>query len=112
MKKLEEFEKSNIKKETPEIKTGYTVRVFQKIKEKKKERLQAFEGIVIAVKHGKGISGTLTVRRPGNIGVEKTFPLHSPLVEKIEILKKGKVRRSKLYYLREKTGKKAKVKNK
>ncbi len=113
MNKLEEFNKSNIKKEIPKINSGDTVRVSQRIKEKNKERIQVFEGIVIAIKHGQGISGTFTVRRKtADMGVEKTFPFHSPLVEKIEIVKQGKVRRAKLYYLREKVGKQAKVKNK
>ncbi len=111
MNKVEQFNKENSKKELPEISAGDTVRVFQRIKEKNKERVQFFEGIIIAIKHGKGISSTFTVRRPGEIGVEKIFPLHSPLIEKIEIIKKGRPRRAKLYYLRGKTGKQSKIKS-
>ena len=99
--------------ELPEIKPGDTVKVYQKIKEKDKERLQAFEGIVLARKHGKGISATITVRKViSGVGVEKIFPIHSPNIEKIEILKRSKVRRAKLYYLRTAKGKKAKLKRK
>ena len=102
-----------LKKGLPEIKAGDTVRIHQKVKEKGKERLQAFEGLVLARKHGKGISATITVRRViSGIGVEKVFPIHSPTIEKIEVLKKGKVRRAKLYYLRTVKGKKAKLKRK
>ncbi len=113
MNKIEQIDKTNIKQELPKVNPGDTVKVFQRIKEKKKERLQAFEGIVIAVKHGKGVSATFTVRRKiGEFGVEKIFPFHSPLVEKIEVIKKGKPRRAKLYYLREKSGKESRIKNK
>ena len=87
-------------------------RVWQKIKEADKERLQAFEGLVIAVKHGRGKTGTFTVRKiSSGIGVEKIFPLHTPTIEKIEILSQAKVRRAKLYYLRGRIGKKAKMKH-
>ena len=110
--KLEIFNKKQIK-DLPEIKSGYTVRVHQRIKEGDKERIQPYEGIVIAKKHGKGINAMITVRRvSGGIGVERIFPIHSPKIEKIEILKKAKIRRSKLYYLRNLTGKKARLKNK
>jgi len=102
-----------LKKGLPEIKPGNTVKIYQKIKEKDKERLQAFEGVVIARKHGKGISATITVRNViSGVGVEKIFPIHSPAIEKIEVLKRGKVRRAKLYYLRTAKGKKAKLKRK
>ncbi len=99
-----------IKSELPEILIGDVVRVSIKIKEGNRERLQAFEGTVIARKHG-GISETITVRRVSyGVGVEKVFPLHAPNVAKIEIVRHGKVRRAKLYYLRGRVGKAAKVK--
>lgn len=111
--KLENFIKSHLKTDLPDIRPGDTVRVYQKIsaslflqkgkkkQEKDKEKTQVFEGIVIARKHGKGISATITVRKViSGIGVERIFPIHSPNIKKIEILKKGKVRRAKLYYLR------------
>jgi len=109
--KIETFTKTQLKKDLPDIRPGDTIRVYQKIKEKDKERLQAFEGIVLARKHGKGISATITVRKViSGIGVEKIFPIHSLTIEKIEILKRGKVRRAKLYYLRTAKGKKARLK--
>lgn len=86
-----------------EIKPGATVRVHQKIQEKGKTRIQVFEGLVLAVKHGKEVGGTFTVRKVSNgIGVERIFPIYSPIIDKIEIVKQSKVRRSKLYYIREK----------
>src|SRR3990167_10336838 len=88
----------------PELKTGWTVKVYQKIKECDKSRVQAFEGIIIARKHGNEPGGTITVRKvSGGIGVEKTFPLHLPTVTKIEVVKKADTRKSKLYYLRDKS---------
>jgi len=97
-------------KEIPEIGIGDTVRVHAKIKEGARERIQIFEGTLIARKHG-GISETITVRRVSyGVGVEKMFPLHSPNVDKIEVVRRGKVRRAKLYYLRGKVGKAARVK--
>lgn len=97
----------------PDIRVGDTIKVFQKIKEGNKERVQVFEGLVLAKKHGAGIEGTITVKKViAGVGVEKIFPLHSPNVEKFEIVSRGKVRRAKLYYLRERTGKKAKIKKK
>lgn len=111
-KLLDQFNKDQEQK-LPEIQTGDTIKVHQKIKEKDKERIQIFEGVVIAKKHGKGISATITVRKiSSGIGVERIFPIHSPAIDKIEIIAKGKSRRSKLYYLREAKGKKAKLKNK
>jgi len=96
-----ELNASKVKKDLPDIKPGNTVVVHQKIKEGKKERIQKFEGIVIARKGGTGLSATITVRKISEgVGVEKIFPLHSPTITKIEVLKKAKVRRSKLYYLR------------
>ena len=110
-------------RELPEIRPGDTVRIYQKIKEvykkdKKskpeiKERVQIFEGLVIARKHGKGISSTITVRKIiDGVGVERIFPLHLPSIEKIEVVSHSKVRRAKLYYLRRRTGKSAKLQKK
>jgi len=95
MKELEEIKKK--------IKSGDVVRIYHKIKEGNRERTQIFEGIVIARKHGNEIGATITVRKEvSGIGVEKIFPIHSPTIEKIEILKEGKRKRAKLYYLRKK----------
>ena len=103
IKKIEE----GFYKKRPDIKVGDLVRVHIKISEKGKERIQVFEGIVIATK-GSGVSKTFTVRKISyGVGVEKIFPLHSPTIDKIEIIKRGKVRRSKLYYMRKKVGKQA-----
>lgn len=111
--KTELFLKSYLKANIPDVKPGDTVAVHQKIKEGAKERIQVFEGLVLARKHGKGISSTITIRKVvAGVGVEKVFPLHSPLISKIEIKKRGKVRRAKLYYLRTAKGKKAKLKRK
>jgi len=111
--KTETFNKTQLKKGLPDIRPGDTVRIHQKVKEKDKERVQTFEGVVLARKHGKGVSATITIRRViSGIGVEKIFPIHSPTIEKIEVLKRGKVRRAKLYYLREAKGKKARLKRK
>jgi len=99
-----------IKAEIPAFGIGDTVKVHAKIKEGTRERIQIFEGTVIAKKHG-GISETFTVRRVSyGVGVEKTFPIHSPNVARVEVVRKGKVRRAKLYYLRGRVGKAAKVK--
>jgi large subunit ribosomal protein L19 len=96
-------------KTIPEFSVGDTIRVTFKFKEEGTEKKQAFEGIVIA-RHGRGINATFTVRKISHgIGVERIFPLYSPIIESIVIVKKGKVRRAKLYYLREKVGKEAKV---
>ena len=103
----EEYKKSDI----PEFSVGDTVRVHIRIIEGQRERIQVFEGYVLKKQHG-GINETFTVRRLSQgIGVEKTFPLHSPKIEKIELVSKGKVRRAKLNYMRERTGKAAKIKN-
>ncbi|MDD6878177.1 MAG: 50S ribosomal protein L19 [Clostridiaceae bacterium] len=97
-------------KEIPPMGIGDTIRVHAKIKEGARERIQTFEGTLIARKHG-GISESITVRRVSyGVGVEKVFPLHSPNIAKIEVIKRGKVRRAKLYYLRGKVGKAARVK--
>jgi len=110
---VSEFLKPFLKKDLPNVRPGDTVCVYQKIKEGDKEKTQAFKGIVIARKHGKEIGATITVRKEvSGIGVEKIFPLHSPTIEKIEILKRGKTRRAKLYYLRKAKGKRAKIKEK
>lgn len=109
--KTEKFTQSSLKKNLLDIRPGNTVKVHQKVKIGKQERIQVFEGLVLARKHGKGISSTITVRKViSGIGVEKIFPLHSPIIEKIEIVKRGKVRRAKLYYLRKAKGKKARLK--
>ena len=100
------------KENPPKVDIGDTVRVHVKIKEGTRERVQVFEGTVIAKKHG-GIEESVTVRRLSyGVGCEKVFPLHSPLLEKIEVVRHGKVRRAKLYYLRDRLGKAAKVKEK
>ena len=99
------------KEEIPEFKVGDTLRVHVKIVEGQRERIQVFEGYVLKRQHG-GVNETFTVRKLSNgIGVEKTFPLHSPRIEKIEVVKKGKVRRAKLNYMRERTGKAARIKS-
>ncbi|MCD7858666.1 MAG: 50S ribosomal protein L19 [Firmicutes bacterium] len=101
-----------MKEELPEIRVGDTVRVHVQIKEGSRERIQVFEGTVIALKHG-GVQETMTVRRVSyGVGCEKVFPLHSPRIAEIEIIRHGKVRRAKLYYLRERSGKAAKIKEK
>lgn len=101
-----------MKKELPEMNVGDTVRVHVKIKEGSRERIQVFEGTIIAKKHG-GIEETVTVRRVSyGIGVEKVFPVHSPSIDHFEVVRNGKVRRGKLYYLRGRVGKGAKVKEK
>lgn len=98
------------KSELPKIWPGDTVRAHVKVREAGKERIQLYEGIVIAVKNG-GIAETITVRKISNgVGVERTFPLHSPNVAKFEVLRRGRVRRAKLYYLRDKVGKEARIK--
>lgn len=107
---IEAINRENLKSEVPSFNVGDTVKVSVKVIEGTRERIQAFEGVVIAKRHG-GISETFTVRRLSfGIGVERTFPLHSPKVAKIEVVRKGKTRRAKLYYLRGLTGKAAKIK--
>ena len=101
-----EFVKPMLRTDLPDIRPGDTVRVLQKIREGEKERIQPFEGLVIARKHGAGISAMITVRRvAAGIGVERIYPIHSPTIQKIEVLKRSKVRRAKLYYIREKAAK-------
>ena len=122
--KIETFIDPQLKKDLPDIRPGDTIRVYQKIKEapkkseskspeekEAKERIQVFEGLVIARKHGKEMGATITVRKViSGIGVERIFPIHLPFIEKIEVIKQGKVRRAKLYYLRKAKGRKAKLK--
>lgn len=104
------LEKESMRENIPEFNVGDTVKVFVKVVEGTRERLQAFEGTVIARKNG-GLRETFKVRRLSfGVGVERTFPLHSPKIERIEIIRQGKVRRAKLYYLRGLTGKASKVK--
>ena len=112
MDALKIIEQSSMKAEAPKIEIGVFVKVSVRIKEGDKSRIQMFEGTVIAKKHG-GINETFTVRRVAHgCGVERVFPLHSPTVEKVEVVRNGKVRRAKLYYLRDRVGKAAKVKSK
>ena len=112
MDMIKAFTSEQLKENVPVIRIGDTIRVHNKIKEGSRERIQMFEGTVIA-KHGGGISETFTVRRISyGCGVEKTFPIHSPNVEKVEIIRVGKVRRAKLYYIRDRVGKASKVKEK
>ena len=109
---IKELNKAELEKELPAVKIGDTVRVHVKVKEGSRERIQVFEGTVIAKKHG-GIEETITVRRISyGVGVEKVFPVYSPSIEKIEVVRSGKVRRAKLYYLRGRVGKSAKIKEK
>ncbi len=107
---VNEVAKSQIKSDIPTFRSGCTVKVHVKIKEGDKSRIQIFEGVVVAQKGG-GINETFTVRKISNqIGVERTFPLHSPIIDKIEVVRKGKVRRNKLRYLRGLSGKAARIK--
>lgn len=114
MNKLDIFNKSQLKQNIPDIRPGDVVRVHQKIKEAdEKERIQVFEGLIIAIKHGKRANATFTVRKIfQGVGVERIFPLHCPTISKIEIVKHSKVRRAKLYYMRKRAGKKARMKTK
>ena len=112
MEKIQAFVSEQLKTEVPQFGIGDGVKVYVKIVEGEKERIQMFEGTVIA-KHGGGISETFTVRRVSyGCGVEKTFPIHSPNVAKVDVIRQGKVRRAKLYYLRDRVGKASKVKEK
>jgi large subunit ribosomal protein L19 len=110
MDALKLIAQDSLKSEVPAIEIGDTVKVHVKIREGEKERIQAFEGTVIAKKHG-GVSETFTVRRVSHgVGVERVFPVHSPNVDSIQVIRHGKVRRSKLYYIKNRVGKAAKVK--
>lgn len=107
---IRKIEAEQLKENAPEFRVGDTVKVYAKIKEGNRERIQVFEGTVLK-KQGGSTRATFTVRKNSNgIGVEKTWPLHSPNVEKVEVVRRGKVRRAKLNYLRNRVGKKAKVK--
>ena len=107
---VNEITKDQLRTDIPEFRPGCTVRVDVKIKEGDKSRIQAFEGLVIA-KNGSGIAETFTVRKMSSgVGVERTFPLHSPIIDKITVVRRGKVRRSKLFYLRGLSGKAARIK--
>ena len=112
MSLLKEVEKAQLRSDLPAFKAGDTVRVYSRIKEGEKERVQYFEGIVIGF-HRNGVSTTFKVRKESyGVGVERTYPLHSPLLEKILVKKKGDVRRAKLFFLREVSGKKARIREK
>ena len=112
MDSLKNFTDSQLKADVPSFCIGDTVRVHVKIREGERERIQSFEGTVIA-RNNSGIAHTFTVRRVSyGVGVERVFPLHSPNVDKIDVVRSGRVRRSKLYYLRDRVGKSAKVKEK
>jgi len=112
MNEIKEIEQEYLKKKIPDFNVGDTVRVHVKIKEGEKERVQVFEGTVIAKKHS-GINETFTVRKVSyGIGVERVFPIHSPMIKKIKVKRKGKIRRAKLYYLRERIGKAQIIKEK
>ena len=107
---LKSIEHEQMKNKIPELKVGNTVRVHAKVKEGNRERIQVFEGIIIK-KQGGGVNATFTVRKISyGVGVEKTFLVHSPRIEKIEVVRVGRARRAKLYYLRDRVGKAAKVK--
>ena len=110
MNLIEKLDQQNMKESLPQMNVGDTVRVHVKIKEGSRERIQVFEGTIIAKKHG-GVEQTITVRRLSyGVGVEKVFPVHSPNIVDVQTVRRGKVRRAKLYYLRDRVGKAAKVK--
>ena len=112
MTKIEAFANEQLKETVPAFNVGDAVRVHNRIKEGTRERIQMYEGTVIA-RHGAGISATFTVRRIAyGCGIEKTFPIHSPNVVQVDVIRQGKVRRAKLYYLRDRVGKASKVKEK
>ncbi len=109
---IDELEKNYMREELPDLNAGDSVKVFVKIVEGNKERIQAFEGTIIK-KHGSGLNKTITVRKVfQGVGVERVFLIHSPRIDKIEVLRRGDVRRSKLYYLRERSGKATRIKEK
>ena len=111
MNMVDIIEKENLNANAPKINVGDTVKVFYKIKEGDKERIQGYEGVVISKKNGS-VRETFTVRRISyGVGVERTFPVHSPLIDHVDVIRKGSPRRAKLYYVRERTGKAAKIKS-
>lgn len=110
MNLINEIENNQLKTDLPELNSGDSVKVNVKVSEGNRERIQTFEGVIISI-NGVGISKTITVRKLSfGVGVERIFPVHAPIVESIEIIRKGKVKRSKLYYLRDRIGKSAKIK--
>ncbi len=110
MDKIKKATQDQMINKTP-FRVGDTMKVYQKIKEGAKERIQIFEGLVIAKKNGKGVNGTFTIRKiSSGVGVEKIFPIQSPLIDKIEVIKSGKVSKAKIYYIRGATGRKGRLK--
>ena len=110
MNLIKQIEDNHLKDDLPEINSGDSVKVNVKVSEGNRERVQTFEGVVISI-NGTGLSRTITVRKLSfGVGVERIFPIHAPIVDTVEIIRKGKVRRSKLYYLRDRVGKSAKIK--
>ncbi|MBP9718693.1 50S ribosomal protein L19 [Candidatus Gracilibacteria bacterium] len=110
MDTLHELDKRQLSKNAPQLRSGYNVKVHQKIKEGEKERVQIFEGLIISISSGFGLSKTFTVRKVvDGVGVEKIFPVHSPNISKIEVTRKSRVRRARLYYMTRTTGKKIKL---
>ena len=113
MDRVLELTKNDLKTDLPEFKSGDTIEVGVKVIEGTRSRVQVFEGVVIAISSGGGVNKTFTIRKISNgVGVERIFPMHSPNIDSIKILKRGKVRRAKLYYLRGRTGKAARIKEK
>lgn len=112
MNYIKQFEENNLRKDIPHFNAGDTVKVHVKVREGEKQRIQIFQGVVIARKNGS-LRETFTVRKISEgIGVERIFPINSPIIDKIDVVRKGKVRRAKLYYLRDKIGKQARIKEK
>ncbi len=110
MNLIEQIEKGQLKTDLPDINSGDSVKVNVKVSEGNRERVQTFEGVIISI-NGVGTSKTITVRKLSfGVGVERIFPIHAPIIDSIEVIRKGKVRRSKLYYLRDRIGKSAKIK--
>ncbi len=113
MDRVLELTKNDLKTDLPDFKSGDTIEVGVKVIEGSRSRVQVFEGVVIAISSGGGVNKTFTIRKISNgVGVERIFPMHSPNIDSIKVLKRGKVRRAKLYYLRGRTGKAARIKEK